>query len=87
MSTTCKSKSASRTSSRVDLKDSTNCVGSFLMKPTVSVNKKGIFFMTTFLTVVSKVANNLFSAKTSLLLMTLIKVDLQKSLYKTVWRN
>ena len=36
-STTTTAKSASRTSSRVDLNDSTKLCGSFCMKPTVSV--------------------------------------------------
>jgi len=36
------------------------------MKPTVSLSKKGVFSKTIFLVVVSSVANNLFSAKTSL---------------------
>ena len=39
--------------------------------------------MTTFLTVVSRVANNLFSAKTSLLLTTFIKVDFPTLVYPT----
>jgi DNA (cytosine-5)-methyltransferase 1 len=55
-----------KTSSNVLLKDSISCVGSFLINPTVSDNKKGKFLITTFLTVVSNVANNLFSTKTSL---------------------
>ena len=83
ISTTCNNKSASRTSSKVDLKDSTNCVGSLRMNPTVSVSKKGIFLMTTFRTVVSRVANNLFSAKTSDLLITFIKVDFPTLVYPT----
>ena len=32
----------------VDLKDSTNCVGSFLINPTVSVSRKGRLLITTF---------------------------------------
>ena len=36
------------------------------MNPTVSLSRKGQFSMTTFLTVVSKVAKSLFSANTSL---------------------
>ncbi len=76
ISITCNSKSASLTSSKVDLNDSTNCVGNFLIKPTVSDNKNGIFLITTFLTVVSSVAKSLFSAKTLLLLTTFINVDL-----------
>ena len=51
--------------SRVLLKASTSCVGNFLMNPTVSLRRNGTFSITTFLTVVSSVANNLFSAKTS----------------------
>ena len=35
-------KSASLTSSKVDLNDSTNWVGNFLINPTVSVSKKGV---------------------------------------------
>ena len=45
------------------------------MKPTVSVNKNGKFPITTLRTVVSKVANNLFSAKTSDLERAFINVD------------
>ena len=41
----------------------------------LSVNKNGKFPITTFLTVVSKVANNLFSAKTSDLESAFISVD------------
>ena len=67
MSTTCNSTSASRTSSKVDLKLSTNCVGNFLIKPTVSVNSKGKLSMLILRTVVSKVAKSLFSANTSVL--------------------
>src|SRR5690606_33422249 len=81
ISTTCTNKSASRTSSKVDLKDSTNWVGNFRMKPTVSVNKNGKFPMTTLRTVVSKVANNLFSANTSDLLKTFIRVDFPTFVY------
>ena len=75
ISTTCNNKSASRTSSSVLLKESTNWVGSFRIKPTVSESKKGKFLMTTFRTVVSKVAKSLFSTKTSLFPMAFIKVD------------
>ena len=71
----CSNTSASRTSSNVDLKDSTSWVGSLRMKPTVSDSKKGRLPMTTLRTVVSKVANSLFSASTSLLLSAFIKVD------------
>ena len=45
------------------------------MNPTVSDSKKGRLPMTTLRTVVSKVANSLFSASTSLLLSAFIKVD------------
>ena len=41
ISTTCTNKSASRTSSRVDLKDSTSSVGNLRIKPTVSDSRKG----------------------------------------------
>ena len=71
----CSKTSASRTSSNVDLKDSTSWVGSLRMNPTVSDSKKGRLPMTTLRTVVSKVANSLFSASTSLLLSAFIKVD------------
>ena len=50
-------------------------VGSFLIKPTVSVIKNGRFSMTIFLTVVSSVANNLSSAKTSDFEIKFISVD------------
>ena len=46
------------------------------MNPTVSESKKGTFSITTFLTVVSNVANNLFSANTSDLLNIFMIVDL-----------
>ena len=75
-STTCTSTSASRTSSSVDLNESTRCVGSLRMKPTVSVNRKGRLSITTLRTVVSRVAKSLFSAKTSLLLRRFMSVDL-----------
>jgi hypothetical protein len=38
------------------LNESTSCVGSFLINPTVSESKKGQVLMTTFRTVVSSVA-------------------------------
>ena len=76
ISTTCTQISASRTSSSVDLNDSTRPCGSLRMKPTVSVKRKGRLSITTFLTVVSSVANNLFSANTSDLLIRFIMVDL-----------
>ena len=59
--------SLSRVSSNVLLKLSISWVGSLRMKPTVSLNRKGRLSMTTFRTVVSRVANSLFSANTSLL--------------------
>ena len=65
-STTCRSKSASRTSSRVDLKDSTNCVGSLRMNPTVSESRNFPRAPAMRRTVVSSVAKSLFSARTSL---------------------
>ena len=45
------------------------------MKPTVSASKNGKFWKTTFLTVVSKVAKSLFSAKISDYESLFIKVD------------
>ena len=75
MSTTCKMTSASRTSSKVDLKDSIKWWGSLRIKPTVSANSKGTFLMAIFRTVVSNVAKSLFSANTSDLLNRFIKVD------------
>ena len=83
ISTICTSKSASRTSSKVDLKDSTNSVGNLRINPTVSDSKNGKFSIMTLRTVVSNVANNLFSAKTSLLLNKFIKVDLPTFVYPT----
>ncbi len=77
----CISRSASLTSSSVDLKDSTRPWGNFLMKPTVSVSKNGRFSITTLRTVVSSVANSLFSAKTSDLLSKFIMVDLPTLVY------
>ena len=53
------------------------------MKPTVSESKKGKFSTTTFLTVVSSVANNLFSAKTSDLLIKFMIVDFPTFVYPT----
>ena len=58
------------------LKDSTSSVGNLRINPTVSDSKNGKFSIMTLRTVVSNVANNLFSAKTSLLLNKFIKVDL-----------
>ena len=83
ISTTCSSKSASRTSSNVLLNESINCVGNFRINPTVSDSKNGKLPTTTFLTVVSSVANNLFSTKTSLLLITFINVDFPTFVYPT----
>ena len=83
MSTTCRSMSASRTSSSVLLKASTSCVGSFLMNPTVSLRRNGTFSITTFLTVVSRVAKSLFSAKTSDLASRFIIVLLPTLVYPT----
>ena len=76
MSTTCTSRSASRTSSSVLLKLSTKSEGSLRMKPTVSANRKGKFSIVTLRTVVSRVAKSLFSAKTSLFESRFISVDL-----------
>ena len=76
ISTTCSSRSASRTSSSVDLNDSTSCVGNLRMKPTVSESRNGRLSKTTLRTVVSSVAKSLFSANTSLLLSRFISVDL-----------
>ena len=53
------------------------------MNPTVSLRRKGTFSITTFLTVVSSVANSLFSAKTSLLARRFIKVLLPTLVYPT----
>ena len=83
ISTTCTSKSASRNSSRVDLKLSTKPCGSFRINPTVSVKRNGRFSITTFLTVVSKVAKSLFSANTSLFESRFIRVDFPTLVYPT----
>ena len=53
------------------------------MNPTVSVNKKGKLSITTFRTVVSSVANNLFSANTSDLLNKFIIVLFPTLVYPT----
>ena len=53
------------------------------MKPTVSVSRKGRLSMITFLTVVSRVAKSLFSAKTSLLLRRFMSVDFPTFVYPT----
>ena len=65
ISTMCNNRSASRTSSNVDLKESTKSVGNLRINPTVSDSRNGRFSMITLRTVVSNVANSLFSAKTS----------------------
>jgi len=83
ISTTCNRRSASRTSSNVLLNDSTSSVGNLRMNPTVSLNRKGRFSIITLRTVVSNVANNLFSANTSLLANRFIKVDLPTLVYPT----
>ena len=83
MSTTCSSRSASRTSSSVLLNESTRSVGSLRMNPTVSASRNGRFSMTTLRTVVSSVANSLFSANTSLLARRFIVVDLPTLVYPT----
>ena len=83
ISTTCTNTSASRTSSNVDLKDSTSWWGSLRINPTVSDNKNGKFSITTLRTVVSSVANNLFSANTSDLLNVFIIVLLPTLVYPT----
>ena len=49
--------SLSRVSSKVLLKLSISCVGSFRMNPTVSLRRKGRLSMTTLRTVVSRVAS------------------------------
>ena len=72
----CNKRSASLTSSRVDLNESTKSVGSLRINPTVSAKRKGRFCNTTLRTVVSNVANNLFSANTSLFARMFIIVDL-----------
>jgi hypothetical protein len=53
MSTTCNNKSASRTSSRVLLKESTSCVGNFDETYRIRKQERQVL-MTTFRTVVSK---------------------------------
>ena len=58
-------------------------MGSFLINPTVSLNKKGKFPITTFLTVVSSVAKSLFSAKTLVLAIEFIRVDFPTLVYPT----
>ena len=83
MSTTCSSRSASRVSSSVDLKESTRSVGSLRMNPTVSARRKGRFSTTTLRTVVSSVAKSLFSANTSLLASIFMMVDLPTLVYPT----
>ena len=75
MSTTCSSMSASRTSSSVDLKESTKSVGNLRMNPTVSASRKGRLSITILRTVVSRVAKSLFSANTSLFDSRFINVD------------
>ena len=74
-------KSDSLTSSSVDLKLSTNWCGNFRINPTVSVNRNGRLPITTLRTVVSRVANNLFSAKTSDLANLFISVDFPALVY------
>ena len=83
MSTTCTSRSASRTSSSVDLNESTRSVGSLRIKPTVSASRNGRFSTTTLRTVVSRVANSLFSANTSLFASRFIIVDFPTLVYPT----
>ncbi len=87
MSTTCSRMSASRTSSSVLLKASMSCVGSFRMNPTVSLKRNGTLPITTFLTVVSSVANSLFSAKTSDFASIFIIVLLPTFVYPTSARR
>ena len=83
MSTTWINTSDSRTSSKVDLNESTKWWGSFRINPTVSESRKGKFPTTTFRTVVSNVANSLFSANTSDLVNRFIKVDFPTLVYPT----
>ncbi len=83
MSTTWIRRSDSRTSSRVDLNDSTRSCGSLRMNPTVSESRNGRLPTTTFLTVVSRVANSLFSANTSDLLRRFMTVDFPTLVYPT----
>ena len=66
------------------LKESTSCVGSFLINPTVSLKRNGKFLITVFRTVVSSVANNLFSTNTSLFPTAFIKVDFPTFVYPTI---
>lgn len=77
------SRSASRTSSNVDLKDSMRLCGSFRMNPTVSESRNGRLSIVTLRTVVSRVAKSLFSAKTSDLEMRFMSVDLPTLVYPT----
>ena len=83
MSTTCSSRSASRVSSSVDLNESTRSVGNLRMKPTVSASRNGRLSITTLRTVVSSVANSLFSANTSLFASMFMMVDLPTLVYPT----
>ena len=53
------------------------------MNPTVSLSRKGRLSIITLRTVVSSVANNLFSANTSLLANRFINVDLPTLVYPT----
>ena len=69
--------------SRVDLNESTRSVGNLRIKPTVSASKKGRFSITTLRTVVSRVANSLFSANTSLFDIRFMMVLLPTLVYPT----
>lgn len=64
-------------------KESTKSVGNLRIKPTVSDSRNGRFSIITLRTVVSNVANSLFSANTSLLESSVIRVDLPTLVYPT----
>ena len=83
ISHTCTSISASLSSSRVDLNDSIRLCGSLRIKPTVSESRKGRLSTITLRTVVSSVANSLFSASTFDLPMRFIIVDFPALVYPT----
>ncbi len=76
VSTTCKSNSASRTSSNVERNAATKWWGSFWIKPTVSVSKKRLpSGSSTWRVVGSSVAKSLSSTNTSASVKALSKVD------------
>ena len=76
-STTCSSRSASRTSSNVLLKLSTSAWGSLRMKPTVSASSTDLLVSSsTWRVVASSVAKSRSSANTSASESAFISVDL-----------